>query len=324
MKKLLIQESEKNEILSMHKALVKEQAVTESPDLVTLRKAIKGGCLKNGKILSNSDKTKYIYRATTKSGKEVDFFGDMTYKFRDGSKTGNWKCDQITTITTTDADNQAKIQTEIEKGWATLDTLRKDGVDLNTLDITHDKQEVGGTTLYRLKGKSSTFTPGTSSKEFNQEQLAFISKFEKQGFKLNPSRVEQGTMVKITGEQLGAPADLFPNGLIMWYNPNAQKDIKKSEQGIGDVLKTQQIDRDVCRDKVQAFYKAFKRKNTTIIDQSLFETEKRKVQACKDQWMGKWGVLGGGKKLDEMLGILSGELPGGPSTYDVDSIYRLK
>jgi hypothetical protein len=99
MKNNLINESEINEILSMHKALKEqtEQKLTTdtSSDLVKLNKAITAGCLKNGKILTNSEQTKYVYRATTKSGKIVDFTADMNYKFGDGTKEGKWACPQL-------------------------------------------------------------------------------------------------------------------------------------------------------------------------------------------------------------------------------------
>jgi len=61
----------------------------------TLRKAEKDKCLKNGRLLTNANRSKFVYRATTKSGKEVDFFADMTYKFKDGSKSGKWACPEM-------------------------------------------------------------------------------------------------------------------------------------------------------------------------------------------------------------------------------------
>ena len=65
-------------------------------DLEFLRHLVSIGCLKQGKILTNSDRSKYVYRMTTNTSKsEVDFYPDMTYKFRDGSKSGKWTCPQL-------------------------------------------------------------------------------------------------------------------------------------------------------------------------------------------------------------------------------------
>lgn len=137
MKNNIINESEINEILLMHKSLkeqTEQKLVTDiTSDLVKLRKAEAAKCLKGGKIFANADQTKYVYRATTKSGKIVDFTADMNYKFSDGSKTGKWSCDQIAqmdaaaaTAATTAAqvekakldDNQTKVLEMLKsKGW---------------------------------------------------------------------------------------------------------------------------------------------------------------------------------------------------------------
>jgi hypothetical protein len=50
---------------------------------------------------------------------------------------------------------------------------------------------------------------------------------------------------------------------------------------------------------------------------------KYKVQACKNEFYGDWGFMGGGK-IDEILDILSGVKVGGPSSYGDDSKWRLK
>lgn len=107
MKRLITENLEKNKILSIHKSSLKEQhsskEIDEQPQAkgginsqeATLRNAEKNKCLKNGRLLTNADRSKFVYRATTKSGKEVDFFADMTYKFKDGSKSGKWSCPEM-------------------------------------------------------------------------------------------------------------------------------------------------------------------------------------------------------------------------------------
>ena len=116
--KKIISESEVNQILSMHMSLKeqeeKKNTLDTTSDLVKLNNAITAGCLKEGKIYTNTDQTKYVYRATSKSGKTVDFTADMNYKFTDGSKSGKWKCDEIGKIeqktnTTSLDDNQRKV-----------------------------------------------------------------------------------------------------------------------------------------------------------------------------------------------------------------------
>lgn len=337
MKNNLISESEVKEILLMHKSL-KEQDNTKASldvtsDLVNLRKAITAGCLKGGKILTNTNQTKYVYRVTSKTGKTVDFTADMNYKFGDGSKSGKWKCDEIaqmaataasnaTQLANTKVDNESKIASEIKKGWKKIETLKSEGVDLTTLDRVYDTQVVGNVTLYRPKGSSTTFTKDTSTADFNKDQLAFVGKFDKLGYKLNPTRLEQSTMVKVTDKELGAPVDLFPNGLTLYYNPNAQSDVKSDQSLVSDILKNQAVDREACRKNIEDYYRSFK--TDAFYDPATIYKIKTVVQACKNQHYGKWGVLGGGKKLDNYLDMLSGVKEGGPSSYGDDSKWRLK
>lgn len=331
MKKYLIAETEKKEILSMHKVLFNEQTtkggINSEED--TLRKLMKSGCIKNGKLLTNSDRSKFVYRLVTKSGKEIDFFADMTYKFKDGSKSGKWTCPQLANLESTEAsatqaaaDIESKIATEIKKGWKKIEDLRKEGADLTTLDRVYDTQVIGTVTLYRPKGSSTTFTPNTSTAQFNQDQLDFIDRFTTRGYKLNPTRIEQSTMVKITDKELGAPGDLFPNGLVMWYDPNLQSTMSGRDDTIlGDIITNQSVDKNVCRKNIEDWYEGFKRRNSIVVEPSTMTKAKRIVQACNDEHYGEWGIAGRGKKFDNILDILTGRAQGGPGQ---NSPWRIK
>jgi hypothetical protein len=337
MKQFLVEDSEKNKILTMHKSLL-EQTNKPMTEEETLRGAITAGCLKNGTLKRSKSTGKMYYKkeSTKQVGKMVRFYPDMTFEFEDGSSKGKWACPQLATVVAaaataqqtaaqTGADNESKVQTELKKGWKKLETLRAEGVDLTTLDRVYDTQVVGSVTLYRPKGSSTTFTPGTSTADFNKEQLEFVSTFEKKGYKLNPTRVEQSTMVKVTDKELGAPADLFPNGLVMYYNPNAQSQISGRDNSVlSNILDNQSVDRQACRKNVDDYFKSFQRKNSIVIDPATINKAKRIVQACKDEHYGKWGVAGGGNRLDNYLDILAGNKEGGPTSYGDDSIWRIK
>ena len=60
-----------------------------------------------------------------------------------------------------------------------------------------------------------------------------------------------------------------------------------------------------------------------MIEPNQLSALKYKVQACKNEFYGDWGFMGGGK-IDEILDILSGVKVGGPSSYGDDSKWRLK
>ena len=334
MKRMLIQESERNEILSMH--MIKEQTETTkaanatgelSPELGVLRKAVKAGCLKNGRILSNTAGTKYIYRATTRTGKQVDFLSDMTYKFSDGVG-GKWKCDKMVQINAqtiaTNADNKSKIDSLKQQGWKSKNELG--GVDLNTIDKVYDKVSIGDVVLYKIKGDVNDVTLNTGTADFNVKQKSFIDEFTGKGYELNPERVKRTKMVAVTAKELGAPDDLFPNGLTLYYDPNKQGAIDGKDQTVlGGVLANQSVDRQACRKNVEDYFRSFKQKYSVVVDNATIYKAKRIVQACKDQYYpNKWGILGGANKLNGYLEVLSGVKEGGPTSYGDDSMWRLK
>jgi len=348
MKQFLISEDEKISILSKHKALMKEQHKSlineqQNPSLEILRKAVKGGCLRNGQLVqSKLDPTKYIYRAKTDSGLDIDFFGDMTYKFRESGKTGKWKmCQQAIDMETNAAntaaanaeikkDNDAKIASLKQQNYKTKEELVAAGADLNTLDRVYDKVTVGQVNLYRQKGDATKIVKGTGTKQFDDDQQAFIEKYERAGYVVpgvtkGYDRTKVNGMRTVTAIELDpreTTKDLFPNGLTLYYDPNKQKNIKSDKSLVSDLLKNQAVDREACRKNVEDYYRLFKTNAT--IDPSILYKVKTVVQACKNQHYGKWGVLGGGKKLDEYLDILSGVKEGGPMSYGEGSVWRLK
>ena len=342
MKQFLISEDEKISILSKHKALMKEQHKSlineqQNPSLEILRKAVKGGCLRNGQLVqSKLDPTKYIYRAKTDSGLDIDFFGDMTYKFRESGKTGKWKmCQQAIDMETnaantaaanaeTKRDNAAKIASLKQQNYKTKEELIAAGADLNTIDKSYDKQVIGNVALYKLKGDVNDLTLSGGTQDFDAKQQAFINKYLKApfGYVLNPPREQRSQMKAVTAADLGADSDLFPNGLTLYYDPNAQKNIKSDQSLVSDILKNQAVDREACRKNVEDYYRSYKTDAT--IDPATLYKVKRVVQACKNQHYGKWGVLGGGKKLDDYLDILSGVKEGGPMSYGDNAFWRLK
>lgn len=331
MKQFVVENTEKNQILKMHKSLFEQANTSPSSDEVKLRAAMAAGCLKNGSLKRSKSTGKLYYKkeSVKQPGKMIKYFADMSFQFADGSNSGKWKCPQLDsamaaqqTSQQTAADIESKIASEIKKGWKKLETLRQEGVDLNTLDKVYDTQVIGNVTLYRPKGSSTTFTPNTSTSQFNQEQLDFIGKFENLGYKLNPSRIEQSTMVAVSAQELGAPSDLFPNGLTMFYNPNQQTDITRSDATVlGDILDNQDINKAACKKNIEDYYESYRRK--AVVDPATVNKAKRIVQACKGQYYGRWGVSLGGNRLDNYLDILSGDAAGGPTSYGSDAIWRL-
>jgi hypothetical protein len=129
-------------------------------------------------------------------------------------------------------------------------------------------------------------------------------------------------MVKITDKELGAPGDLFPNGLVMWYDPNLQSTMSgKDDTILGDIISNQSVDKNVCRKNIEDWYEGFKRRNSIVVEPSTMTKAKRIVQACNDEHYGEWGIAGRGKKFDNILDILTGRAQGGPGQ---NSPWRIK
>jgi hypothetical protein len=226
MKNNLINESEVSQILSMHKSL-KEQTemkkVTDtSGDLVMLRKAITAGCLKGGRILTNSDQTLYVYRATSKSGKTVDFTADMNYKFTDGSKSGKWKCDEITRmeVTTSDESNQQKplnanqlfILNELEKlGWSNTPVPTDVEVD-NKMFLKMDLSGKGVNTNEGLS-PADVGLADRYKKWFADYPNGFFVYKRNLGFQ-SPDKIEREDKVEVTIESCKTAIERLHNNLL--------------------------------------------------------------------------------------------------------------
>lgn len=303
MKKFIINEEEKKNILLMHKSLVNEQeskTPVEDVNLTKLRNSIKVGCLTNGKLKRDSSKNIYFYRKPSATGTgDVDFFADMTYKFVDGSKSGKWKCEGLTTLantTTQQATQQATVDTDIAReleqyGWKKRADIAVTDTELSQLYQKHPKYD-----LYKLKvntAKQGGYTP---------EQQAFINQWKtEKGYveKLTPEQLASGTYQKVNVQ---GSEQYFPGGLIM-YKPAAGVQDKKA-----------------CRDKVKQYYDYWKTKREDI-PQSQFDSLKSQVQACANQFDGKWG--GVFSNVDNYIKTLRGGT-GGPLSYGEDAKWRLK
>jgi hypothetical protein len=330
-----ITQIDRESILEMHskmkKPLISEQVVTDLKS--QLNKILTDGCVKNGKIVTMQTKNPALQFAIKQESTKTP--GKFRYFFADGRAgifnadgkfeflPGKLDCTEVQQVAT-QSEIDSKIATEMKKGWEKLETLKAKGVDLTTLDKVFDKIVIGNVALFKPKGSSTTFTSGTSTADFNNNQQSFVDTFIAKGYKLNPTRLEQNSLVKVTGEQLGAPADLFPNGLVMWYDPNQQSTIRGGENSIlGDILDNQSINKNTCRKNVKDFFELYRRRNSAQVDPATVDRAKRIVQACRDEHYGKWGVTGG-KNVDEMLDILSGRKEGGPLSTGPSAIFRIK
>jgi hypothetical protein len=328
MKNNLISESEVKEILSMHKSL-KEQdekkiSLDVTSDLVKLRKAITAGCLKGGKILTNANQSKYVYRATSKSGKTVDFTADMNYKFGDGSKSGKWKCDEIAQMAATAAQVAQQQAANVadtsllqqEGGWQEAKDIKTTRENLEN-PLMFEKKVINGVTLYRSvpgSGITGGLTP---------DQTKVIEKWKGKGAKLRKELDPEEA--KTWSSRVVSPASegYFSQDLVMYFPPENVVGANGSsiEQQFNSAVSSQTpSSKGDCKNTIEAYYKAYVSKKK--IQPNTFEPMKEKVQACANEFNGKWGgVL---SKIDNYVDILRGVREGGPTSYGDDSKWRIQ
>ena len=273
-------------------------------DLKLLRDAEKSKCLTNCKFQYVKGTKKPVYVVTTlKSTKVVYFYPDMTYKFADGSKSGKWKCDAIQALANQEqqvASQKAIVDKDVAAELAQFGWKKRESIPVTDTEITQLYQKHPKYELYKLRVDNAK-TGG-----FTTEQQAFINQWKKKkgeegetGYTeiLTPEQKALGTYqaVRVNGTE-----QLFPNGGLIMYKPAAGEQKKKA-----------------CRADVKKYYDYWKTKREDI-PQSEFDLLKSKVQACANQFDGKWGGIF--SVVDNQIKTLRGGT-GGPLS---DSKWRLR
>jgi hypothetical protein len=318
MKKFLIEESEKTKILSMHKVLMKEQNSSEeieeqdvkggiNSEEDILRKSIKAGCLKNGKILTNADRSKFVYRATTKSGKEVDFLGDMSYKFKDGSKSGKWVCKALDVVQPQPQvdPNAGDIENLLKSGvWFKKEDLAKQGISEDEL-VSNWTQHPKYKNLYKRQGAGPSKSSG-----FDTNQQSFVDAWMKNPevadninrgiYNINPSAADFATgQWRVDNYFI---ADNSEN-----YFPADSKGVKGLKVYFNNAKVTEKLSRENCRVKIKEFADKFKLSNSKPQSSQWITTNRAFVQQCADNF--KFG--GALSKIDDDLNLVGGMIEGG-------------
>jgi hypothetical protein len=304
-----ISQIEKNTILEMHsklkKPLISEQVVGDTKS--KLSKMLDDGCVKNGKIVEMESKNPVLQFAirqesTKTPGKFRYFFADN----RVGSFDGNGKFEFSASKWSCNASQQAKfdastkeketivntdIARELEQyGWKKREEIEVTDTELGQLYQKHPKYN-----LYKLKVNTAK-TGG-----YTEEQKAFITQWNAKGYveKLTPEQLASGIYQKV---KVQGSDEYFPGGLIM-YKPASGAQDKKT-----------------CRDDIKTYYDYWKTKREDIT-QTDFDQLKSKVQACANQFDGKWGGIF--SSVDNYIETLRGGA-GGPLSYGEDAKWRLK
>ena len=325
MKRFILEEQEKGLIKKLYEQTTPTSGTQVDQNLQKLLDAIKNRCIKGGKLYLNKTKNQYYYRVIKrKTGQEIDIFPDMTYKFVDGSKSGKLKkCKSVVETPKQPSQNDQITTNQIEslkkQKWRTVDELLKSGVDFNVIDRTHDKVVIGNVTLYKLKNpEESNITDVT---KLSDQEQRFLKNYTDQGFRVNvpiEDQAPQGRFLQYIPKNI--PSGLFINGLVLWYDPNTirtsqtKEDVKDFKQE----LKSQTPQRNVCRRAVTTLYNSYRQRKSGGQGDAKITDLRNTVVACKGAYYPSgWGPgLPTGKKLNQMLAVLSGEGSDDPAYYN--------
>jgi hypothetical protein len=180
-----------------------------------------------------------------------------------------------------------------------------------------EKKVVNGVTLYRSvpgSGITGGLTP---------DQTKVIEKWKGKGAKLRKELDPEEA--KTWSSRVVSPASegYFSQDLVMYFPPENVVGSNGSniEQQFNLAVSSQTpSSKGDCKNTIEAYYNAYVTKKR--LQPNTFEPMKEKVQACANEFNGKWGgVL---SRIDNYVDILRGVKEGGPTSYGDDSKWRLQ
>ena len=329
-----INQIERDAILEMHSKFKKSLISEQVDDLKTkLDKFLSDGCVKNGKIVQLQTKNPALQYAikqesTKTPGKFRYFFADYRVGIFDGSgkfqfSPSKWSCAGVQQATAaaataaTAAANAADTSlVQQEGGWQEAKDIKTTRENLENPKM-FEKKVVNGVTLYRSvpgSGITGGLTP---------DQTKVIDKWTKQGARLRKDLDPEQAKTWVSRVVSPASEGYFSQDLVMFFDPEKVNDTeiaKKIQTNVERRIPTNVKD---CKMNIEKYYLNYTKKRP--LEPNELAALKGKVQACKNEFYGDWGVIfSGGNKMDNILDIMSGVKSGGPSSYGDDSKWRIQ
>jgi len=329
-----INQIERDTILEMHSKFKKSLISEQVDDLKTkLDKFLSDGCVKNGKIVQLQTKNPALQYAikqesTKTPGKFRYFFADYRVGIFDGSgkfqfSPSKWSCAGVQQATAaaataaTAAANAADTSlVQQEGGWQEAKDIKTTRENLENPKM-FEKKVVNGVTLYRSvpgSGITGGLTP---------DQTKVIEKWAKQGAKLRKDLDPEQAKTWVSRVVSPASEGYFSQDLVMFFDPEKVNDVSIAQKIQTDVERRIPTNVKDCKMNIEKYYLNYTKKRP--LEPNELAALKGKVQACKNEFYGDWGVIfSGGNKMDNILDIMSGVKSGGPSSYGDDSKWRIQ
>jgi len=330
-----ITQIDRESILEMHskmkKPLISEQVDSDLKS--TLNKIISDGCVKNGKIVTMQTKNPALQFAikqesTKTPGKFRYFFADGRAGIFDGSGKfqflpGKLDCSEVQQANAaaanaiTAAANAADTALVQQEGdWKEAKDIKTTRENLEN-PLMFEKKVVNGVTLYRSvpgSGIAGGLTP---------DQITVIKKWKDKGGKLRKELDPEEAKTFVSKVVSPASEGYFSQDLVMYFSPDTfvGADGASIEQQFNSAVSSQTpSSKGDCKNTIEAYYQAYVTKKR--IQPNAFEPMKEKVQACANEFNGKWGGIL--SRIDNYVDILRGVKEGGPTSYGDDSKWRLQ
>jgi hypothetical protein len=229
-------------------------------------------------------------------------------------------------------------------GWKKRELIKDSEENLNN-PAMYQTKVVNGVKLYR-----NLIDAGVVGAVEGSKGAALISSWRNKGWLTKDQFDDPDELQAVESQKrlvISKDSGLFPEDLYMYPNPEKQKDIT-----IGTDISTSvggRVPTDItqCKTDIKNYYIDFNNDRLTqgAITPSEVQTLKRRVQACKyefclgeegvkkgkkcnGEWGGKAGLLGLGKnkeaeEINKYVDMMSGLIPGGPSSGGEGKIWRL-
>lgn len=335
MKKILIQEDEKSQILQKHqdfkkvlqenlenlnRGLIQEQVQTGVVSDPILNGAIAAGCISGGQVITYGGKPTY-YKVATKDNGQKFIVGDkllinadFTYDVlsKDNVKKGSfkWACPNM------NAAAEAQQQKSVEQ----IKVEYKNKYGAQEYSEIQYKTKADDPSFYKkvpLKGVDTGFL---YIPQFKKEFLAvkpedypegsperdILNGLVKQGYILNPTPLQKTSLdkVKFDSEQLQG---LFPNGIVAYIDRKGLFN-KRNDAGAVDAdldVTKSEINTKECKDLINQYWENYR--DDISGDTIEFNKMKAQIMACKRRYYpNRWGLLGiAGNQIDKKLDVLS-------------------
>jgi len=327
--KIIVNKEEKNTILEMHSKLKKNKVILEQAGQgvdAQLQAYLDNGSIKNGKVVpmnSTNPQLKYaIKQESTKTpGKIRYLFIDKRIGVMDNGKfifldNTEWAPGQATPKPDPNAGDIAK---EIAAGWKEKKDLGNySDAEIAKLFTKHPKYD-----LYKSitePNKTGNLSPDQEAwwNAWSATTDPVTGQVNGDLYKINLTPQEKASGAF---KETRAPGSekAFAGGLTVYYAPNSLSTVKGSQ--LSQIIKNQTVDKETCKKNIADYVYAYDMHND--VPEKQLDAAKRVVQACAYQYYNKWGILGGGKKLDADIDKMRGGT-GGPTTYGERSQWRLK